>query len=248
MSVYREFAPPPGLAGIAECLWFLTPEETDGAVAIERIFPDGATDIVVSRGQVDAHGPARSFRVMMVKAPLAGVRIRRGAAMSVLRMSPTELAAGPVPVRALWGRQWQALEDSVSDGGTPASQLALLSRFLAERVAPGMQLDQVVRTAADHLQAFPNASLRHLTHRVGLSERQLRRRFRAHIGMGIKQYARIVRFGHFLDAARDHKRRMGVTLDGVDMALDHGFADQAHLIREVRAFSGLTPLQLQHAI
>ncbi|MBM7806552.1 AraC-like DNA-binding protein [Geodermatophilus bullaregiensis] len=81
-----------------------------------------------------------------------------------------------------------------------------------------------------------------LARRVGWSERHLTVRFRAETGLGPKEAARVVRF--------DRARRVlaarvsaGRRPDLAGLAAAGGFADQAHLTRDWRVFSGLSPLR-----
>jgi AraC-like DNA-binding protein len=76
--------------------------------------------------------------------------------------------------------------------------------------------------------------------RVGWSERHLGERFRAETGLGPKEAARVVRFDR---ARRLLAARVGAggPPDLAGLAAAGGFADQAHLAREWRAFSGLSP-------
>jgi transcriptional regulator GlxA family with amidase domain len=73
--------------------------------------------------------------------------------------------------------------------------------------------------------------------RVGWSDRHLEKRFRAETGLSPKEAARVVRF--------DRARRVLIARTGArdlaGLAADLGFADQAHLTREWRAFTGLSP-------
>jgi AraC-like DNA-binding protein len=75
---------------------------------------------------------------------------------------------------------------------------------------------------------------------LGLSERQLRRRFVDAVGYGPKTLARILRFQRFLALA-------GSGEDLARLALAAGYADQAHLTRETRRLAGRTPLELANA-
>ncbi|HKZ12213.1 MAG TPA: helix-turn-helix domain-containing protein [Solirubrobacterales bacterium] len=71
---------------------------------------------------------------------------------------------------------------------------------------------------------------------LGFSERQLRRRFLATVGYGPKTLQRILRMRRFLKLA---------SVDGLaGGAAAAGYADQAHLSREVRALTGLTPSEI----
>jgi AraC-like DNA-binding protein len=77
---------------------------------------------------------------------------------------------------------------------------------------------------------------------LGLSERHLRRLVLAHTGLEPRTFRRVARFQRFLRLAD----RAGGPPDGSPAALAAraGYADQAHLSREVRALSGLTPAAL----
>ncbi|MGV9766911.1 helix-turn-helix domain-containing protein, partial [Micromonospora tulbaghiae] len=72
---------------------------------------------------------------------------------------------------------------------------------------------------------------------VGLGERALHRRSRALFGYGPKTLARILRMRRALDLART-----GAPL--AEVAVRSGYADQAHLTREVRELAGVPPTRL----
>jgi transcriptional regulator GlxA family with amidase domain len=70
---------------------------------------------------------------------------------------------------------------------------------------------------------------------AGLSARQFRRRFRASVGLSPKELARLRRL-------RTSAASLVATNDPwVELAAGHGYADQAHLVREYRALLGVTP-------
>lgn len=246
---YREFPPLGDLARIIECVWFLAPGTDRDEPSADRIFPDGATDIVVAESKAAVHGPAPSFRLLSLKAPMAGLRIRRGAARAVLGVGRSELAAGPVPLEALWGNRGRELGDDLAEFCAPEARVIPLARLIKERLVPVAALDGAVQATIDRMDRTPSSAIRDLARHAGLSERHLRRRFRDHVGLGIKHYARIMRFQRLLDATRLCKHRFGAVSPGwAGAAVDHGFADQAHLIREVKAFAGLTPAELLRTI
>jgi methylphosphotriester-DNA--protein-cysteine methyltransferase len=69
-----------------------------------------------------------------------------------------------------------------------------------------------------------------------MSEDRFGRLFQRQIGMGPKRYARLQRFRAVL--AQVHRAER---VDWCRVAADGGFTDQAHLVREFRAFAGVTP-------
>ena len=74
---------------------------------------------------------------------------------------------------------------------------------------------------------------------IGWSRKHLLQRFRQQIGIGPKAVSRMVRFNHAVGLARQRQA------DGwADIAVECGYADQAHMVREFRAFAGSTPSTL----
>jgi AraC-like DNA-binding protein len=132
-----------------------------------------------------------------------------------------------VPVASLWG-DW--VDERVALGGMPA-----LLDIVRERLL-GVSIDPLARAAALGM-ASPGARVDELGATLGVSERQLRRRFAEAVGYGPKTLARVLRFQRFLALARSGD-------DLARLALTAGYADQAHLTRETRRLAGRTPLEL----
>ncbi len=78
-----------------------------------------------------------------------------------------------------------------------------------------------------------------LTDQLGWSRKRLVQRFRAIFGTGPKTIARLARF----DALR-RRLKAGSGARWVDHALDVGYFDQPHMIRDVNEFAGLSPIAL----
>ena len=81
-----------------------------------------------------------------------------------------------------------------------------------------------------------NVSIRALAKALGWSERRLQRTFTEHVGVAPKVFARLVRFDALMTRVHTHPEERWA-----DQALELGFSDQSHLVREVRQLSGVTP-------
>ncbi len=79
-------------------------------------------------------------------------------------------------------------------------------------------------------------SVSEITDRLGLSPKQLVRRFGEQVGLAPKRFSRLRRLQRLL--ADVHQN--GAT-DWAEVAVTHGFFDQAHLINDFRALTGTTP-------
>ena len=228
--MYREIAPPADLAAVVACTW--TSVASGGA-----ILPDGCVDLVWRGDGLVVAGPATQPAAGgPVGASVFGVRFRLGAAGSALGLPASELLDASVPVDAVWGA---GVEERVALGGLPA----LLDELRA-RLAP---VDPLARAAALAM-ARPGARVDAVD--LGVSERQLRRRFVDAVGYSPKTLARVLRFQRFLALAAGEPLDGGEWAGGAArgdlarLALDAGYADQAHLTREARRLSGRTPAEL----
>ncbi|MFN2387861.1 MAG: helix-turn-helix transcriptional regulator [Thermoanaerobaculia bacterium] len=92
------------------------------------------------------------------------------------------------------------------------------------------------RAILEILRRRGNVGVDRLAGLSGLSRRSLERRFDAAVGMPPKRLARIVRFQRVFREARASARA-----GWVEVALRCGYADQSHLIRDFREFSGEAP-------
>ena len=77
-----------------------------------------------------------------------------------------------------------------------------------------------------------------LSRKLGFSQEHLIRRFREQVGLTPKAYANILRFEHALAQAR------AKTGHWSEIALNCGYYDQAHLVRDFQRYAGRAPASL----
>jgi AraC-like DNA-binding protein len=224
MSAYRELAPPPELATLVRCLWIRTASEAETV----DVLPDGCVDLYVRGERAIVAGPDTRPAPTSVQAgdAIVGVRFRRGAAGTALGLPADELRDLRVPLDAIWdGVAQEVAERGAAGPYQLASALAL--RLHGEPDVASM-------AAARHLTRVPDTPLRDLAAALGLSDRQLRRRFAAAVGYGPKTFARVMRFRRMLALVR-----AGEPLAAA--AAEAGYSDQPHMTREAVALAGRPP-------
>ena len=229
---YREHAPPPALAPWVQCTW---QRSGDGGPPV-RVVPDGCMDIVWIEGVgTQVVGPnTRAFLVTLAAGTrVAGVRMRPGAAPSLLGVGAAGLRDARVAIGDIWGddglRLGAALDQHDDRGG-------VLLAALAARAPQAPRPDPLVRAAVERLDA-ERPDVPALAYDLGVSERQLRRRFERAVGYGPKRLARVLRLARALDGARG-----GTALARV--AAEAGYADQAHFANDCRDLAGVAPSAL----
>ncbi|GAA1402286.1 hypothetical protein GCM10009639_45570 [Kitasatospora putterlickiae] len=132
----------------------------------------------------------------------------------------------------------------------PREAAAELDAFAAALV-PGWEPDRAVERAVAALGRARGARLPELAAELGLSERQLRRRVTDAVGYSPKTLHAVLRFQRALTRARGGDGDGGGDRGGAgggpglaEVAQWAGYADQAHLTREVRRWAGVPPTVL----
>lgn len=238
-SSYRERLPRSPLAGHVLCVWSQMIGAGE-ALLRHRVLPDGCADIVwIGETPPVVAGPATG-PVVVPLAPrtiVVGVRLRPGAASVVLGAPASELLDRDTPLRDIWGRDADALSRVIERSSVEA-RLAAAEAVLAGRLADARPLDPVIGAGSRWLARHPEGRIAHLARFLDIGERRLRRRFATAVGYGPKTLQRVLRLQRAL-ALAGRGARSPVSLAA--LAAEAGYADQAHMSRDVRTLTGRSP-------
>lgn len=256
---YAEVQPAPPLDRFVECFWTLTGDAGPHPVP-QPVLPDGCTEWILNfadrfREQTGdgswrrqpQHILAGQMNRRIVIAPtgrvdLLGIRFRPAGAAAFLRIPARELAGGVHALDSAAPLLAHALELRVgAHAGTAARVRAAEGALRAAMdgagpgAAPEIEI-AVEASVAQMVARHGNVSIGSLAAQAGLSRRQLERRFDRWVGLEPKLLCRILRFQRvFRAVAREPRARW------VEIAVECGYYDQPHLIREFRAFAGMNP-------
>ena len=136
---------------------------------------------------------------------------------------------------------WQPFLAALLQAQDDAATLVVLE----QHVAPRWQALQGCASAAPSLRQWGRHWVAHLalqaqTWRQTHSLRQVERRIKAHSGRSLREWEALVKTEGVFFAARE-RYEAGLPLGLADLALDEGFADQAHMSRAVKRISGFSP-------
>lgn len=196
-----------------------------------RILPDGCLDLIWSDGMLLVAGPDTGphLGVSPSGASFTGLRFAPGTGPTVLGLPAHALTDHRTPLSRIWPEpRVRELTERVAAARAPGRELEAIA---AEQLAEVDPPDPVVFAITDALDA--GRTVAETADRIGFSERQLHRRCRIAFGYGPKTLARVLRLDRALALARSGRplAEVGATA---------GYADQAHLARDVKALTGLT--------
>jgi AraC-like DNA-binding protein len=211
---------------LVACTW----EQATTTQHEQDIVPDACVDLIWSGGRLTVAGPDTRPRVATLESGsrLVGARLRPGTAGAVLGVPASELRDVSPDAGEVLGRDLAAaLLEDLAAGSDPHG---LLLRAVQVR---GAELDPLVRAAIVAL-GRPRARVALVAAELGVSARQLHRCVSDAVGYGPKMLARVLRFRRLQGLPRAPL---------VELALDAGYADQAHMTAEVTRLAGVSPVR-----
>lgn len=213
----------------------------------QRILPDGCLDLILHGERLLVAGPDTTARVHTTSTagPMTGVRLHGGRGPALLGVPAHALTDRLLALEEVWGdRRGRALASRVA--ADPAGGLADWAMGVADAPTGSPPRSPSRSTQGDPDPLGPRL-LRLLdaglgvaaaAQALGYSARQLHRRSLPVFGYGPQHLGRVLRLQRALAAA---DRGFGWAA----VAARAGYADQAHLAREVRALTGVTPTTLR---
>ncbi len=167
-----------------------------------------------------------------------GVQFHPGGAYPFFPFSPKKLTDRFVDIESIWGKTGLSLTEAIQCADiTPQERIGLIEAFLFHRLEQYEKDDPIFDKAVLVTRTKQGqVVLEKLASQIGLSLKQLERKFVENSGISPKLLCRIIRFRHLFEHITSHP-----TDKWVDTALACGYYDQAHLIRDFNRFTGLSP-------
>ncbi|WP_411150956.1 helix-turn-helix domain-containing protein [Streptomyces sp. A30] len=211
-------------------VWTNTPSGPDAG----RVLPDGCMDLLWHEGRLVIAGPdTRAYVTEGEPSAWAGVRFYPGTAPALLGVPAHEMRDRRVELADVWpAAEVRRVTAQVNAAHDPASGLEQVALERAAGTDPPDPLLRQVVTALDAGRPVATTA-----DELGMGARHLHRRCLTAFGYGPKTLARVLRLQRALALARS-----GVPL--AETAARSGFADQAHLARDVKELAGVPPTDL----
>lgn len=248
---YHEYRPHAILQDTVKCFWIH--EATHAAETQQEITPDGCVELIFNFGDPyflrTAPRPSAlpvAFIVGFQDKPIpillrgtlkvVAARLFAWGAVALLQDNASALAHTVTPVGAAWDALVRRLKALVT-AGRYEQAARTLEEFLIQQALGRAYDKKLIQTAAKHLHHTKGQfRITELADHCHMSVRQLERGFQHVIGTSPKMFARTLRFQEAQRHLMFHPEA-----DLTQLAHDCGYFDQAHFIKDFKAFAGRTP-------
>lgn len=241
--VYKEVPPTPALAPFVHCYWQLSTTTKLATPFMYRVVSDGCIDILFEQSQSERPF-ITGFSTKYLEYELGqsfdylGIRFLPTGFPALFDISADSLVNQFIELSQVASSFSSQLVTACKGHLNINQAKTIFDRLLSTTIADRQTVPQVdprlLKAMDEILEARGNINLQALD--VGVSERQLRRLFKHYFGETPKAFAKIIRFQNILNAKPSTQ-----SLKENKIFYDEGYYDQAHFIKEFKAFYGVTP-------
>ncbi len=196
-------------------------------------------ECVIRRAEVSGVHTGKFSRAMEGRGRVFGLKFQPGGIFLYLRQSVSTLTNLVVLAEQVFGSGINALAKRLRPLKTPDAMSAAASAYLLSHVR---EPDRSCELAASLVEVVLHDSeiltVEALSGRSGLSVRTLQRLFKMYVGVTPKWVIRRYRLHEVLK-----RFNSGEPFEAAQLAIDLGYADQAHLINDFRKLAGVEPTE-----
>ncbi|MBP2629941.1 MAG: helix-turn-helix protein [Firmicutes bacterium] len=165
------------------------------------------------------------------------VRFRAGAFRHFCNEASNDLIDSFIDIKTLWGRKGFEFEQLIIEARTLEERIRIIEIFLMGFLEKYHRSEHWVDLAVKNLlYQYNTIKLKDISHELFISDRQFQRKLKESVGVSPKTFQRIARFESVLKNLLLRKNK-----HYLDLALENGYYDQSHFIKEFRNNVGEYP-------
>lgn len=255
---FQVICPSPALTPYIRHYWVLESDKHDGTIK-ERVVPTGNIELMFHYRKpflsISPSGKSESQALSMIsgishswfdvstmgESGALAVTFLPGAAVSFFNLPMMELEGKSLNLGDVDICDVGLIEEQMAEAASTFERVRIVENFLVKRLRPVSVFDfrlvqhgvQLIKNHRGQIRASE------LAQKLCVTPRTLERKFASYIGNTPKKFINIVRFHEVLTNLTSAKPGKLT-----QHALENGFFDQAHFIRDFKTYSGYTPREL----
>jgi AraC-like DNA-binding protein len=238
-------APSPALADLIEHYWYVSWDLLGLPAQQQETLPHPNVQCVVEPGSTGIYGvhTGRFVRMLEGKGRVFGIKFKVGGFFPFYGAPVSELMDRSLALSRIFGDDAVRFESEVfaahdMDAMSSAAERLLMSHLPTDDANVARVSAMVADIAADR----SITSVDTLVAKTGLSKRALQRLFNQYVGIGPKWVINRYRIHEAVA-----QLQTGAPISWTELALELGYFDQAHFIRDFRKLVGRSPAEYARA-
>lgn len=242
---YREMLPASEIKHLVYCFWEFSIADELPTPLMHEIFPDGCVSLIYRRNKkanldflLSAGLTLEPMKKEVFPGDLLwGVKFAPSASRVILKMNPAKIETRPIFENNFLPHLTEGLLEKFKPCDNFENAVEIFRRKILSLEISRDETDEKISEAVELIiKTKGEIKIADAAENSGLSIRQLQRRFQKASGLTPKQFVRIQRFrASAMKLAKENAPKL------VDVALEMGFTDQAHLTREFASITGRSP-------
>ena len=247
MYHYQEYNPDIRLSPWVKNYW--TADDFVNSEVTPKVFPDGCVDImfILDRGKGTSYAGLFGTMTTFVEVDFSestlmfGIRFKPAGITAFTRVPVDEFTDWSVELALVETLFNQSFYEALPEKQSVAEIISHTNNFLLNLLPDLYSPDKQIIHAVDLIYwAKGQLSSAKIASDVCLCQRHFERKFKSAIGVTPKTFAKIARFKHALRCLRAHPHQ-----DLLSIAVNCGYYDHTHLIKDFKTLSGEAPTELR---
>ncbi|PHR42629.1 MAG: hypothetical protein COA32_17330 [Fluviicola sp.] len=262
MIHYQEHYPSNKFRNIISCFWTMGFAPDAKLPRLDVVLPDGCTDLLINTGPTFKRIDNQSSKDFLIKDyALIGQRKNAIEISQTIDTTFFAIRFTPFGVKSLFPFDSSELTGDMIDMDRSIKNLVDPIRSILEKKIPFqkklIEIQEVLenkmvnsltsnflveKATSEILSAHGNFNVAQFCEKANIHKSTLEKNFLSYVGLRPKEFAAIIRFNHAHSLLQK-----GNKIKLTHLALDCGYYDQSHMIKEFRRFSNSSPSELMKA-
>lgn len=234
------------LGFFVEHYWIVSWDLRDREPYLQEVLPHPCVHLVIEKDESRIYGVMREkfSRLLAGRGRVFGVKFRPGAFYPFIKSPVSGLTDGSIGITDFLGVEGGVLEEAILSLEDQEEMIELAETFICERLPERDENVVTINRVIDLITADREITrVDDVAERLNLNKRTLQRLFSRYVGVGPKWVIRRYRLHEAAERLAE-----GEVVNWPEMALDLGYFDQAHFIKDFKAIVGMAPAEYAKSI
>ncbi|WP_341280605.1 helix-turn-helix domain-containing protein [Paenibacillus sp. FSL H8-0537] len=235
------YAPSEDIAFFVKHFWIVSWDLSEQKQYLQEVVPNPCVNLVIQQGRSGIFGAAKQKYSYLVegKGCVFGAKFRPGGFYPFMQQPVSSLADRPLDIREIFDVDGPAMEELLLSQEGEAAMVELAERFIKPKLPVQDESVTLINQMVDWIMSQRDVTkVDQLCAAFHINKRTLQRLFDQYVGVSPKwviQLYRLQNAAETLDRSPSH--------DWTQLALELGYHDQSHFIKDFKAVIGVTPEQ-----